>query len=131
VEFSLKALLDILRQGIREVPAVRYALGVAGIGAAAAIVYAIFQQKVEIAIFGTAIMLAFMVVLLVFAALSRLPVGNIKYPALLLLWVTIGCFCAAIALLTTSFFFMYPLIFAHRPLNSMHRGIEFRRRSTG
>jgi hypothetical protein len=91
--FSLKALRDLLNDAIRAVPAVRYALGVAGIAAATAIIYAIFQQKAEVAIIGTAIMIAFMVVLLVFAALSRISIGIIQYPAILLLWITIICFC--------------------------------------
>jgi hypothetical protein len=69
MEFT--ALLQILQQAIRKVPVVRYALGVAGVAAAAAIVVAIFQQKVEIAIFGTAIMFCFMVILFVFATLTR------------------------------------------------------------
>jgi hypothetical protein len=108
---SLKALQGILREAIKAVPAVRYALGVAGISAAAAIAYAIFQQKAEAAIIGTAIMMAFMIVLLVFAALSRIRISIIQYPAILLLWITIICFCATIVLLTSSFFFQWPINF--------------------
>jgi hypothetical protein len=108
---SLNALKELLREAIKAVPAVRYALGVASIATAAAIVLAIFQQRAEIAVIGTAVMIAFMVVLLVFATLSRMSVGFIQYPAIILLWVTVICFCLLISLLTTSFFFSWPVNF--------------------
>ena len=108
--------LQILQAAIKKVPAVRYALGVAGVAGAAAMGVGFFQQKPEIAVFGTAIMLAFMVVLLVFATLSRMTNSPaIQYAALVMLWVTMLCFSAAVVLLTSSYFFHTPIDFRKPP----------------
>jgi hypothetical protein len=106
--YSFSGLHALLSEAVKKVPSVRYALGVAGIGAAAAIVYGIFQWNGQTAVLGTAIMIGFMVVLLVFASLTRTKSKNIQYAGFVLMWVTVLCFCAVLLALLSSFIFGYP-----------------------
>jgi hypothetical protein len=101
-------LLALLSEAVKKVPSVRYALGVAGIGAAAAIVYGAFQWDSKTAVFGTAIMIGFMVVLLVFASLTGTKSNNIRYAGFVLMWVMVVCFCTIPVGLLSSFFFGWP-----------------------
>jgi hypothetical protein len=59
-------------------------------------------------VFGTAIMLGFMVVLLVFASLTRTKSNHMRYAGFLLMWVMVVCFCAIPIGLLSSFFFGWP-----------------------
>jgi hypothetical protein len=61
--------LPLLREAITAVPAVRYAVGVLGIAAALAIALAWFTD-LRVAAFGVLVMLALMVLLAIFAALT-------------------------------------------------------------
>jgi hypothetical protein len=63
VEVSLASLLSVLRQAVKAVPAVRYALGIAGIFAVIAIVQG-FRIDLRIAVFGAIIMLVLMTLLI-------------------------------------------------------------------
>src|SRR4051812_49204089 len=75
----------ILREAIRAVPAVKYALGVAGIVAAVAIVAA-FGLDLRIAAFGTIITFVLMVVLVVFAKFSTTAPRHFLVPILVMMW---------------------------------------------
>jgi hypothetical protein len=63
----LSSPVEVLKRPTKAVPAVKYALGIAGIVAAIAIV-AGFRINFRIAVFGTVIMFVLMTVLVVFCA---------------------------------------------------------------
>lgn len=76
----------VLDDAISAVPSVKYALGVAGIAAAVAIVYLLIQNAVA-ALVGIIVMFALMVVLFVFATMaSTLPPADVRPLGLVLLW---------------------------------------------
>lgn len=106
--YSPADLRSLLSEAIKKVPSVRYALGVAGVGAAAAIVYGIFGGDGQTAVLGIAIMMGFMVVLLVFASLTQTKSKNVQYAGFVMMWVTVGCFCVLLLSLLSSFLFGYP-----------------------
>jgi hypothetical protein len=64
--------IGLLQSAIAVVPAVRYALGVGGVAAIVAIVLVGWKLEVQTAIFGTLIVFAFMVILVVFTVLAGL-----------------------------------------------------------
>jgi Effector-associated domain 1 len=97
----------VLTAAIKAVPVVKYALGVAGVSAVVAIATRGFGLDRGTAAVGTVVVIAFMVLLLILAAASRLQ-RMLRTPALVLTWsflimVIISCF-----LLITSFFFHVP-----------------------
>jgi hypothetical protein len=96
----------ILTEAIKAVPAVKYALGVAGIMAALALGTALFKTP-QAALLGAVPMLILMVLLLVFAAGARLK-GALRLPALFLTWAVLILFVAATALTVSSVFFSKP-----------------------
>jgi hypothetical protein len=99
--------LQILKEAIKAIPAVKYALGIAGIAASVAIV-AGFQIDLRVAVFGTIIMIGLMTVLVVFARLAASPSKFVHIPALLLAWGFVILILASATLLFTSFFFGKP-----------------------
>jgi energy-coupling factor transporter transmembrane protein EcfT len=99
---------SILKQAIKAVPAVKYALGVGGIVAVIAIVSS-FGISANAAIFGTIIMLVLMVVLVVFASLVRKQGTPGSLPALVFTWFSLLLFMATAVLLFTSAFWAKPL----------------------
>ena len=98
----------LLQEAIRAVPAVKYALGVAGIVAVLAIVRA-FDLDPAFAIGGTVVVLALMVVLLIFARLSGKASQHFVLPALFLMWGSLALVLASAGLLFTSAFFGRPI----------------------
>lgn len=98
----------ILKDAIKAVSVVKYALGVAGIAGTVAIV-AGFQINYQVAVFGTLIMLGFMFVLLVFSAATKYVTGKpFYYLVLTLTWCFTIVAMSVAALLLTSYFFMWP-----------------------
>src|ERR1043166_1262904 len=81
--------MKILREAIRAVPAVKYALGVAGIIAVVAIVKS-FGIGPQFAVFGAIITLVLMVALVVFAKLTTTAPRHFKLPVLVLMWSFLG-----------------------------------------
>ncbi len=77
--------LTILREAIKAVPALKYAFGLLGLVAVAAIV-AMLKVEPKIAVFGTVVILILMVAVVVFARLTTLDTGILKYPAIVFLW---------------------------------------------
>ena len=76
----------ILKEAIKAVPAVKYALGVAGVASVIAIV-AGFKVDYRIAVFGTIIMIALMLLLLIFSnAASPKNKRSLRLPSLALTW---------------------------------------------
>lgn len=100
--------LALLREAMKAVPSVRYALGVVGIGAAVSIVLTLITDY-RVAIAGVATMLVFMVLLALFQRLSALESRSFRYPALFVLWTVPALMVAALALVLSSVFFGWPL----------------------
>jgi hypothetical protein len=99
---------DILTSAIRAVPAVRYALGVAGVAATVAII-ASFRLDLRVSLFGIVIMILLMCTMLLFARLSAQRGDLFARPAKALLWASLGLVMATATLLFTSTFFGWPL----------------------
>ncbi len=98
---------SVLRSAIRAVPAVRYALGVAGIVSVIAIVKA-FHLDLTLAALGTVVMFVLMTTLVIFARLSKFGSVALQRPALVFTWFCLLLTMAAALLLFTSVFFGSP-----------------------
>ena len=98
----------ILQEAIKAVPAVKYALGVAGIVAAISIITA-FGIDLRIAALGTIVMFVLMVILVVFAKLSTTAPRHFLVPILVMMWSFLVVMIATTALLFSSVFFKQPL----------------------
>jgi hypothetical protein len=98
----------VLKEAIKQVPALKYALGVAGIAAAAAIVKSLVSD-LRVAVFGIILMVVLMTVLVVFAKLTAIASKDFKLPALVLLWFSLLLVIAVSSLLFTSTFFNWPM----------------------
>lgn len=110
--------LKILKEAIRAVPAVKYALGVAGIAAAVAII-AGFKIDYRVAVLGTIIMFVLMFVLVIFSSFARTAATATKPLALSLAWSFVLLTIATSAFIFTGFFFSWP-----RPLGETAEGIS-------
>ncbi|MGH7170713.1 MAG: hypothetical protein ACRELF_07095 [Gemmataceae bacterium] len=99
--------MNLLTQAMKAVPSVKYALGVVGVAAAAALVVGLFAD-VRIAVAGVVVMFVFMTVLVVFAALSRSKSAQMQYAATFLMWAFDSLAVGWAFLLTSSVFFDYP-----------------------
>lgn len=80
--------LSILRESIKAVPALKYALGVAGI-ASVIVIIRVFKLDYGVALVGTIIMLLLMTSLVVFARLSSLASPDMRVPALVFTWFSL------------------------------------------
>jgi len=98
----------VLTSAVKAVPAVRYALGVAGIMAALALGKAFFASTSE-ALIGAAFMLVLMFLLVVFAAAARTDSSAQRALALTATWALLILFVGSAALLVSSTFFAWPL----------------------
>jgi len=99
---------QILRDAIKAVPAVKYALGVVGVVAAVAVVGS-FRIGYGVAVFGAVVVFVLMVLLLVFAKLTQTDSRYFTTPAVVLMWTFLLLTIATAALLFTSVFFNKPL----------------------
>ncbi len=98
----------ILKEAIKVVPAVKYALGIAGVTSVLAII-AGFKIDFRVAIFGTIIMIALMFLLLFFShAASPKNKKLLRLPSLFLAWSFLILTIFSSTLLSTSFFFSWP-----------------------
>ena len=96
---------QVLQSAIQAVPAVKYALGVAGMGAAAAILY-LFLKDPRTAFLSLLGMLIFMGLLFLFAGLSKtIP----KWMQHSFVGFLLFLFMATCTALFTSVFFQWPL----------------------
>jgi hypothetical protein len=101
--------ITVLREAIRAVPAVKYALGIAGIVSAIAIVTSGFRIDLRIAVFGTVIMFVLMTVLVLFARLSTTPNHALGIAVIVLVWFSLLLTMFTATGLFTSVFFHWPL----------------------
>jgi hypothetical protein len=111
-EMAIEALApgawQVIRAAMRAVPATKYALGVAGIAAAGAIVLALLGSPTT-GVIGVAVTIAFSMVVLLFAHLARQKPATFHRPAVIVLWCVTLLFAATLIVLFTSFFIGYPL----------------------
>jgi hypothetical protein len=109
--------LSFLKQAIKAVPAVKYALGVGGVVAVIVIVVR-FKIDLRIAVLGAVVMFVLMIVLVVFAKLSAQGNGFFRIPAFVVTWFAVAIIMAASFAVFTSFFWGYPLGWTSRPAPS-------------
>lgn len=107
--FLVSDLPSLLLEAVKRYRPVPCAIGVAGVGAAAAIVYTALKEDSRSAANSAAIMLGFMVVLLVFASLMRTKSTTYVMRAFLMMWVMVACFCPIFVQLS-SFIFRWPTV---------------------
>ena len=99
---------QVLREAIRAVPAVKYALGVAGIAAVVAIVFGL-KLRPDIAVFGALIVIGLMFVLVVFSSYAgQQQHPGFLAPAVVLVWFYTLLVIAATTLFVTSYFWHWP-----------------------
>ncbi|MDR7208805.1 hypothetical protein [Flavobacterium piscis] len=100
--------LEILNQAITKVPFVKYALGIAGVGAAIAIVAMFVTEDAKVPVISLLIMLGLMVLLFVLARVAKSKEVHIKYAGFILLYFIVAVTCLSCALLITAVFFDFP-----------------------
>jgi hypothetical protein len=98
---------SIIREATKAVPAVRYALGVAGVMAAFALGASFFKDA-KVAFFATVAMFVLMLLLVVFAKAATQGSSVVKGPATLLLWTMTLLFILSASLTVSAVFFNYP-----------------------
>ena len=103
----LSDLLRILRESIKAVPAMKYALAVAGILAVVAMVGA-FKLSPQMAVFGAVITLVLMVAMVIFARLTTTASRHFLLPAKIMMWSFLVVTVSTAFLLFTSAFFHWP-----------------------
>jgi hypothetical protein len=99
---------SFVREAIKAVPAVKYAVGIGGIVAVVAIVES-FRISYLIATFGAVVMLVLMTVLVVFAGLAGQGQKNLKLPMLVFTWFSILLAMATALALFGSVFGGWPI----------------------
>ena len=104
--------LAVLREAIRAVPAVKYALGVAGLLSVVAITKAFGLNALTAAV-GAIVTLVLMVALLIFARLTTTAPRYFVLPALMFMWVSLVLVLATASLLFLSAFFRWPVDIFH------------------
>ena len=102
---------ELLKDALKSVPQLKWALGVAGILAIIAIVVGGWKINPMIAVFGTIVMLVLMVVLVIFARLSTATAVEFRWAVQVFMWASLCLTIAAAGLLFTSVFFSWPLHF--------------------
>jgi hypothetical protein len=105
---DIGAPLKILREATRSLPAMRYALGVAGILSVVSLVGAL-RIDWRIGLFGTIIMLLLMSTLVIFARASTLAPKHLRTPAIVLIYAALVLVLSTAVALFTSVFWGYPL----------------------
>jgi hypothetical protein len=114
-EYSIPLSLpprEILREAIRAVPAVKYALGVAGI-AAVVVIFAGFSIDYKVAVLGTIVITGLMFGLVAFSSFASYSSTSIRPLAFTLAWTFVLLTSATSLCIFTGFFFSWP-----RPLEA-------------
>lgn len=100
----------ILREAVRALPAMKYAVGALGLVAVVAIVAA-WQIEFRVAAFGAVVVLVLMVAVLVFAKLTQVGPKHFVWPALLFMWAFVALTIASGVVLFTAATFKRPRAF--------------------
>lgn len=95
--------IAILREAVKAVPAVKWALGVGGLLAVITLVYS-FQLDPLAAFIGLIVLFVFMSILVIFARVSALQSSALAAPAFVFTWFTLFMFMATTVVLFTSVF---------------------------
>ncbi|WP_445908611.1 hypothetical protein [Yeosuana sp.] len=98
----------ILKEAIDKVPFVKYALGIAGIAAAVAIIRSFGIDNSSVPIISILVMLGFMVLLFLFSTLTKSKERPLKIAGYVLVYTTVLITCVSSVLLATSVFFDVP-----------------------
>lgn len=99
--------LTILKDSIRVVPAMKYALAVLGLVAIVAIV-TLWRVRYDVAVFGTVVILGLMVPVLVFAKLTKVAPKHFLGPARVFMWAFVMLTIVAGTCLFTAAAFRQP-----------------------
>jgi hypothetical protein len=99
--------LQLIKDAISAVPAVKYALAVAALGATVAIV-AGFRIDLKIAVFGILIVLGLMFVMVLFSKFAEVTGPELKPLMLTLAWAFVVLTISSSLLVITGFFFSWP-----------------------
>ena len=100
--------MGFLREAIKAVPAVKYALGVGGVVSVIAIV-GTFGISYRVAVIGFPIILILMTLLVIFAKLAAANPQHFVVPLVVLTWLSIVAMGATMTLIFTGVFFRWPL----------------------
>ena len=100
-------LLKIIRESIKAVPAMKYALAVAGLLAVVALVAAL-RVSPQIAVLGAVVTLALMVAMVVFARLTTTAPRHFFLPVRVMMWGFLAVTISTACMLFTSAFFQWP-----------------------
>lgn len=101
-------LFKIIKEGTKAIPATKYAIGIAGLVATVALIVS-FNIDIRIAIWGTLILIGLMILLVIFAKLSKTASVEFKLPVRIIMWSFTFLFIFISILLTTSVFFRFPV----------------------
>ncbi len=104
--------LDTLKSAIDAVPAVKYALGVAGVVSSVALIKA-FDEDWRVTVMGAGIMVLLMSVLLVFSRLAETNSERLILPSMVLAWFSLLLTLGAAVLIFMSAFFSWPPLCQH------------------
>lgn len=98
-----------LKAAIKMVPATKYALGVAGIAASAAIIKSFaVENNHNIPIISILLILGFMILLFIFSVMTRSKGRHLKVAGYILIYTTVFIACSSAILLASSVFFDAP-----------------------
>ncbi|SKC49249.1 hypothetical protein [Paraburkholderia hospita] len=100
--------LAILRESIKAVPAVKYALGLVGVACAIVLMHS-FISDYRVAVLGILVMFLMMTALVVFAKLSSLAGPDLRLPALVFTWFSLFFVIFVSIAVVLSVFFKWPV----------------------
>ena len=106
-------LFAVLREAIRAVPSVRFAMGLLGVFAVIAIVVKVLGLNYRLAVIGAIVMFLLMVTLVVFSKVAKLPSSDVRGAARFFVFATTAVIFIMVGLLISSLFFGHPLDLRH------------------
>ncbi len=98
--------LSVIREAIKAVPAVKYALAIGGIVAVISLI-PLFHLDYRVAVIGTILMFVLMTVMVIFAQMVSVA-SQFRLPVLVLTWFSLLLFISTASALFLSVFFKWP-----------------------
>jgi len=119
--------LTLLREAIKAVPALKYALAVAGVAAVVAIVLGL-RLNPQMAVFGSIIVIGLMFILVIFSQYAGSGNRQLRGPASLLVWFFSIALVVTTTLLITGYFLHVPNLAGNveRSSQAFSRAIHFK-----
>lgn len=108
-EKSFSTELALLRMSIAKIPAMRFALGVAGLAGASSIVIQLAKGSPVNFFIVLVVMLFLMVLLFIFSKLTTSKSRHVLWAGIVLLWLVVGCTIFASVASVTSLFLGRPI----------------------